>query len=874
MRISAEPASPGLFSALAGLATLAVSLGSSFMAPPLGARATPQVEAARQRLEISRPARPWEFMSAVGKRAGLLGNESGRVEAWVYPLKVLRDLRLTILTEGREIPAETLVRTAIARPESTTLVYTGDTFSVRETFIVPVDQPGAVIEIQVETEQPLEIRVSFVRDFQLEWPASMGGTYISWNDPLHGFLFGEDRQQFAAIAGSPTATAPQPEYETNYGATQTSSMSLGLSSKGKDSKVIVISGSINGRAEAEKTYQLLTANYLRLWQESAKFYDDYLRRTTGVELPDPALQAAYDWSRVSLIQGLVSNPTMGDGLIAGYRTAGTGYRPGFAWFFGRDSLWCDLALSSEGDFATAKTALEFIAKFQREDGKIPHEIAQGASFVDWFKGYPYAFASADATPLYIAVVDDYVTASGDTQFAQTNWQHILKAYDFLRSTYDSNGLPKNFGIGHGWVEGGPLLPIESEFYQSGVAVAAIRAMGHLCELIGKTGEASRLSEEFAKEQKNLNDAFWSTDKKIFAFAMDRDNKRVDEPTVLTTVPMWFGLTDEGKSQLTIAELSKPEHQTDWGMRIISKHASKYSGGGYHYGSVWPLFTGWASVAEYRYHQAQPAYDNLRANALLALDGSPGHVTEVLSGDYYQPLSTSSPHQIWSAAMVISPVLRGMFGLRFDAQSHVLIFAPHIPADWKDLAIHRLAAGGDTVDLRFSRTADSMTVTAEHQGSADLKLNFQPAISVRGKVFAVTLNGRPIPFRLESHGSDQHVVVEAPLSSGRNTIKIRLGNDFSFSSSSHLPALGGPNQGLRVLSQTWNASRDTLTVETEGMPGHTYSLSVWGRSELKSVDGANLNSSDAVEVVFPLDGQASEPQKQTIVFHLESTARNR
>ena len=99
--------------------------------------------ASAKSLEISRPARPWEFLAAVGKKAGLLGNESGRVEAWVYPLKIVRDLKLTILTEGREIPAETLVRAVIARPESTTLVYSGDTFSVRETFFVPVDQPGA-----------------------------------------------------------------------------------------------------------------------------------------------------------------------------------------------------------------------------------------------------------------------------------------------------------------------------------------------------------------------------------------------------------------------------------------------------------------------------------------------------------------------------------------------------------------------------------------------------------------------------------------------------------------------------------------------------------------------------------------------------------
>src|SRR5215510_2520588 len=79
-------------------------------------------------LELSRAARPWEFLASVGKKAGLLGNESGVVEAWVYPLKVLRDLRLTIHTKGREIPAESLVRTVIARPESTTLVYVSDTF--------------------------------------------------------------------------------------------------------------------------------------------------------------------------------------------------------------------------------------------------------------------------------------------------------------------------------------------------------------------------------------------------------------------------------------------------------------------------------------------------------------------------------------------------------------------------------------------------------------------------------------------------------------------------------------------------------------------------------------------------------------------------
>src|SRR5258706_3254205 len=249
------------------LVTVALALGQGAFAQALQVQNT-----APKKLEISRPARPWEFLAAVGKRAGLLGNESGKVEAWVYPLKILRNLQLTILTDGREIPAETLVRTVIARPESTTLVCAGDTFSIRETFFVPVDQPGAVIEIQVETEQPLELEASFIRDCQLEWPAYMGGTYVGWSSELHGFVFGEDHQKFAALAGSPTAAEPRLEYETNYGGTHTSSMKLGVTATGRDTKIIVISGSVNGRAEAEKSYRLLTSDYRRLSQESAEFY--------------------------------------------------------------------------------------------------------------------------------------------------------------------------------------------------------------------------------------------------------------------------------------------------------------------------------------------------------------------------------------------------------------------------------------------------------------------------------------------------------------------------------------------------------------------------------------------------------------------------
>jgi glycogen debranching enzyme len=819
-------------------------------------------------LELSRAVRPWEFLPVTGMRAGLLGDESGRMEAWVYPLKILRDFRLKFITEGRALPAEALARTITVRPESATILYAGDTFTVRETFLVPVREQGAVILLDVETEQPLEIEAVFHRDFQLEWPAALGATYANWVADERAFYFGEEQWKFVALIGSPTATEPQQEYQTNYSEAQESSFRLGATAKGKERKLIVIAGSMEGRAAAEKTYRHLSADGADLWKESREYYRNYLAETVTLDLPDAQIQSAYDWSRVSMLQGMVTNPYLGTGLVAGYRTSGESQRPGFAWFFGRDSFWTSLALNAEGDFANARTALDFISKFQREDGKIPHEISQGATFVDWFKGYPYPYASADATPLYIIAMNDYVAESGDTAFAQEKWGSLAKAYAFLKSTYDERGLPQNFGVGHGWVEGGPLLPVKTEFYQSGLGAEALRALSNLALVTGQEEMSKTLGKEFEKQRSLVNESFWIAEKKRFAFALDKNDKKVDEPSVLATVPMWFGLPSEADAVPMIQQLADIDHQTDWGMRIISNRSPLFSGGGYHYGSVWPLFTGWASVAQYRYHQTFPAYANLRANALLALDGSLGHVTEVLSGDNYQPLSTSSPHQIWSAAMVVSPVLRGMLGLQTDAIHRTVRLTPHVPADWARFSIGNVRLGKNTVLLNYKKTDEGIVLeTGLTSGSEECTIEFRPAISLKAKVQRVDLNGKPVPFQVETGKTDQHIVVQFPITTGKYFLRIGLLNEFGLSEQSVLPALGSASRGLRVLSETWSALRDQLALEVSGEAGGEYRLRVWNASEIESVDGAILNPSakeGAIEIHIPRSDSGAYPHVNVVI----------
>ena len=815
--------------------------------------------------ELSRTIRTWEFLPVVGSRAGLFGNEAGRFEAWVYPLKIFRDFHLTFHVGDRALAAESLARTLTVRPESASILYVGDSFRVRETLCVPVNEAGAVILLDVETEEPLEVEAGFVGDFQLEWPAALGGTFVTWDAKERAVVFGEEARKYAAFVGSPTATDAHLSYQTNYSSSEQNSLRLGVTQKGKESKVLVIAASVAGRADAEKTYQHLLTSYADSIRESADYYRSYLGKTVGLELPDAALQQAYDWARISTIQGIVNNPYLGIGLVAGYRTSGAGQRPGFAWFFGRDSMWTSFALNAEGDYSTARTALDFISKYQRDDGKVPHEISQSASLVPWFKDYPYAYVSADATPLFIIAMNDYAVQSGDVAFARDKWDNVWRAYQFMHSTYDAQGLAQNTGVGHGWVEGGPLLPVKNEYYQAGLAVEALRALSNLARLVGKQDVSKQLGAEFAHSLATLDQAFWSPEMRAYAFALKPDNTRAGEASVLTTVPMWFGLSDANHADQTITRLAAADHETDWGMRIISQQSKVYDGSGYHYGSVWPLFTGWASVAEYRYHRAFPAYFNLRANALLGADGALGHFTEVLSGDYYQSFATSSPHQIWSAGMVISPILRGMFGLQTDVEKHQITLAPHVPADWTFFAIRNVRIGEVGVDFRYRKTSDSVELDTERNGSGDCWIEFSPAFSLRAQVVSVQMNGRPLQFKIIPNDNDQHLSVRFPVNGGTNHLVVRVKNDFGVALANELPAPGSASRGLRVLSESWNASKTALTLDVSGRAGSYYELSVWNPSQIETVEGAILSKMGKLDIQMR-EGAADSYVQEKVVVH--------
>ena len=827
-------------------------------------------------MELRRPVRSWEFVNAVGQRAAVFGNETGTMEAWVYPVKLLRDFQLRFHLKDRVLQARDYAREVIVHLEGPSIVYATAGFTVRQTLVTPPDEPGAIIRLDIDSFDSLQIEAQFVRDIQLMWPAGLGGTYIEWDKKLNAFRIGHEQKIYAGVVGSPQTVAHTIEYFSNSGSNNVNSLSLEPVPGGKCTQFIFIAGSVNGPQEAAREYDHLAEDREHLQNAARKYYSDYLNKTVTLKLPDAQLQAAYDWSRISLIQGLVDNASLGRGLIAGYRTAGDGSRPGFGWFFGRDSLWTDLAFASMGDFATVRTALEFITKFQRADGKIEHEVPQTAQLVPWFTDFKYAYAAADSTPLYILAVSDYVTASGDLDFLNGHWDNLWRAYLFLHSTYNVQGVPKNLDVGHGWIEGGPLLPVESEIYQTGLGAASLQALANLALLAGKPAVQKQLESEFGVQKQLLNDLFWSADKNTLVFALNQKGRQVELPTVLSSAPMWFDVFDPAKVNATIDRLAGADQATDWGMRVLSNESPLFDPTGYHFGAVWPLMTGWASVGEYRWHRPLPGYANLQANSQLALDGSPGHVTEVLSGTYYEALPESSPHQIWSSAMVVLPVIRGLLGINTSATGQTLTVTPHLPAGWNGWSASNVPACDGSADLVYARTStevtlqvdwrprDSSEAIARQKAKGSCTLVFSPAASLHATV------GKKI--KVQETLTDQHATVSLQLMRGANLIKIPVANDFGIDVPSPLPSLGGRSRNLKIVKEQWGSDRKDVRLEIQGLPGSVYRLKAYGARITSVVGGRVLNpeaGTQDIEVAFPPSTLVSGFASRVLVLHLST-----
>lgn len=863
----------------------------------------PRFPMTRSGLELARPTHAGTFFDVVGRRSAVFGYENRAFEAWAYPIKMVDDFRLSFRVEGYALEMDgTQIQSGITvRPESTTFTYSHAAFTVRQTIYAPMDEPGIVMLLDVDSLLPLTVIASFRPRLRLMWPAGLMTGDLGWDEKEQVYTIGEETKRFAAAIGSPGAKdlAVMPYQEEPRDVPIRFEVAVPPSSMRSHYVPIVIAGSVKGRDDAKATYRRLLADARALYAKNVTYYADLQKRTLDIDTPDDQLDTAFAWAKVGVDKGLATNPLLGTGLVAGFRTSGESERPGFAWMFGRDALWTTLAIHSYGDFGAARTGLEFLRGLQREDGKIPHEVSQSASLIPWFKDYEYPWASADATPLYVAVHADHWNATGNREFLAASWESILKAWRFTAATdKDGNGLVENTKVGHGWTEGSPPYPPHEEIYLQGAWIAACDGIARMADAMGDAALAEEARAGSAKTRAAVEKTYWLPLRGFYAFATalpkpEKDynaepgprraqrQKRiealrgktiVDEDTVLPAVPLWWRILDPEKAQSEIDHLGAAEMAADWGHRIISDKSELYDPLSYHYGSVWPLFTGWASLGAYRYGRPHVGYQGLMATALLTFQGALGYVTELLSGDFNAPFGRSSHHQVWSEAMVVSPLVRGLLGVEADAGGRTLRIAPQLPATWDKVIVRNVAAGSARYDLTFLQTPGLFTIVVERQAPATEgpraeRLSLALGVPLDSNVQAVMMNGESAPFRAVHRGDFLHLEVERPLTADRTTIAFEYTEGTKVFAPVSLPDAGSRSTGLRLLRA--RAEGGVLRLLAEGVAGRRYPLIVRTPREVGETPGVTIRKvPGGAELELTFDGPEGTYVRRDVAIPLK------
>jgi len=674
-------------------------------------QATPAFPIAKSPIAITRPAQSRMPFTVAGEMGAIFGQQDGSFEAWAYPIKIASHFRITAELADYPIPIDLSDYAAQieVNPDHTTIIYSHAAFTVKQHVFSARGEgaTGPVVFYEIASTRPLTLTFRFTQDMLRMWPApNFGLPSAEWVQP--GFyVLHTDNDAVSGAIGIPGATpgvlAPYQERPRTWPV----ELKLTFDPKTQSRMFFPLLMTAGGKpADVAARLVALNKSWTKQYARTADYYAHFFDHRLWTETPDPQFDLAIKWAEISIDQAQVRFHDE-TGLIAGYYSSADSARPGFAWFFGRDTLFSLYAANSYGDFALSRRALEFLLKRQRADGKIMHEYSQTADLVDW-SATPYFYASADSTPLLIMTVADYVGKSGDKEFLRAHWEQIKKAWAFIRAhDSDGDGIYENTE-GTGWVESWPGGMPHQEIYLAALDQQSATAMELLAGIMGDAAIGVR-SHEIANK---LAQEYPVGD--FYAFSRNPDGSLDRTATAFPSVAWWDGTLALPRSEKMFERWASHEFSTDWGVRDVSRDEKIYDPMSYHQGSVWPLYTGWMALAEYRAHRPFAGYAHLMQNARMTFTQDLGAVTELLSGEFFQPFGRSSSHQLWSSAMVLTPAIRGLFGMGIE---------PQLPASWESATLHNMPMAGRFSDVHFKK--DGAKLIVESSGAPRVELPLPP-----------------------------------------------------------------------------------------------------------------------------------------------------
>ena len=393
--------------------------------------------------------------------------------------------------------------------------------------------------------------------------------------------------------------------------------------------------------------------------------------------------------------------------VAGGQNLPAAGLPWFMTMFGRDSIFTSLqALPFASELAaTTLRALgswqgSGIDDFRDEDpGRILHEMRYGEMTA--FEERPHSpyYGCADATPLYVVLLDEYERWTGDRRLvreleyearAALNWideyaDLLGTGYVWYRRRNEKTGLENqcwkdswdSISYRDGRLPGFPRATCELQGYAYDAKVRGAR----LARLVWKDPAlATRLEKEAADLKRRFNRDFWVERGGYFALALDTEGKQVDALASNNGHLLWSGIVDKSKAKSVANHLLGRRLFCGWGVRTLAEGEARYNPIGYHVGTVWPFDNSFIAWGLRRYGFKEEAA-RIAAGILDAAEFFNGRLPEAFGGypreqtKYPVQYPTACSPQAWSTGAPLL-LLRTMLGLEPEGEN--LVIDPALP----------------------------------------------------------------------------------------------------------------------------------------------------------------------------------------------------
>jgi glycogen debranching enzyme len=383
---------------------------------------------------------------------------------------------------------------------------------------------------------------------------------------------------------------------------------------------------------------------------------------------------------------------------------------GLPWFmaiFGRDSLITSYQALPYAP-QLAKATLQALARRQAHDrddfrdaepGKILHELRFGELTHFHEKPQSPYYGSADSTPLFLILLDEYERWSGDEALVRELEPHARAALTWIEESGDLDGdgyieyQRRNTTSGlvnqcwkdswnsivhpDGTMASEPRATCELQGYAYDARLRAAR----LAREIWQDPElADRLEQQAKDLQRRFNDDFWLDGPGFFALALDGEKQPVPTLTSNMGQLLWSGIVEESRVDSVVRHLMAESLYSGWGVRTLSSQHGIYNPIGYHIGTVWPHDNALIAAGLARYGRHEEA-GRIAACMLAAAPHFHHRLPEVFAGfprsltRYPVEYPTACSPQAWAAGTPLL-LLRVLLGM--EPSPRRLGTNPHVP----------------------------------------------------------------------------------------------------------------------------------------------------------------------------------------------------